>query len=191
MVGWHVGGPDLGWGTPWLLEISSFWLLFGNFLGLGFLLDLDFGLTLLDLNGRVLVDLGGIGLSGSVLKILLGFRCVFLDLFGSLLDLSLLFVDFISLLWGELWYSLSLLLSLLNSLLLWKLLILSFLGSNSGGLGLLGNLSGLSGGIGSFNGSLGSSLSTLELSLSLISGLSLLGNFLISGNLSLDSGSLN
>jgi len=165
--------------------------LFGNFLGLGFLLDLDFGLTLLDLNGRVLVDLGGIGLSGSVLKILLGFRCVFLDLFGSLLDLSLLFVDFISLLWGELWYSLSLLLSLLNSLLLWKLLILSFLGSNSGGLGLLGNLSGLSGGIGSFNGSLGSSLSTLELSLSLISGLSLLGNFLISGNLSLDSGSLN
>jgi len=191
MVGWHVGGPDLGWGTPWLLEISGFWLLFGNFLGLGFLLDLDFGLTLLDLNGRVLVDLSGIGLSGSVLKILLGFGCVFLDLFGSLLDLSLLFVDFISLLWGELWYSLSLLLSLLNSLLLRKLLILSFLGSNSGGLGLLGNLSGLSGGIGSFNGSLGSSLSTLELSLSLISGLSLLGNFLISGNLSLDSGSLN
>ena len=85
----------------------------GNFLGVDSLLDLDFGLILLDLYEKVFVDLCSIFLSGRVLNILIGFGWVFLDLLGSILGLSSLGVNGILLSWGQLWSSFCLSLSLL------------------------------------------------------------------------------
>ena len=92
--------------------ISGHWLLVSNFLGVDSLLDLDFGLILLDLDDKVLVDLCSIFLSGRVLNILICFRWVFLDLLGSLLGLSSLHVNSILLSLGQLWSSFSLILGL-------------------------------------------------------------------------------
>merc|ERR1719465_161469 len=65
MVFWHVGSPNLGWGTP--IRLKSFWLKFisGDFLCFCLFLNFDFLLAGLQFLGGV-VDSGGGG-GGSLL----------------------------------------------------------------------------------------------------------------------------
>ena len=48
MMAWHVGSPDLGVGTPWLLKILWIGLLLSDLLGLDFFLGFDFAKHLQD-----------------------------------------------------------------------------------------------------------------------------------------------
>ena len=191
VVLWHVGGPDFGWGAPWLLEVLSLWLLLSDLLGLDFLGNFDLLLVFFDLDGGLLVLSLGLSDVLFILDLCLGGGSGILDLLSLLLGLSLSLVDSILLLWVELWSSLSLLLNFFLSLLFWELFELGFLSGNGSSLLLLSLSGSLTSGISSLLSNLSGSLGGLEGSLSVISSLDLGDDILIRGNLGINSGSLS
>merc|ERR1719152_219712 len=89
VVGWHVGGPDLRWASPWLLELLGGWFLGGDLLGFNLFFDFNFFLTLLNFLSGLLHNLSGVSLSLFDIQGLLSGSGIILNLLGGLLGSSL------------------------------------------------------------------------------------------------------